>query len=72
VTALVTLTCDRLRSGQPCRGAFHTRSRTSVHGRDEAAAYGWTSTLVDLPDGGHAYIDTCPSPGHDNGPGGAS
>jgi hypothetical protein len=65
VTALVTLPCDRLRGGQPCRGAFHTRARQDLAGRREAAAYGWTATLVDLPDGAHAYVDTCPSPGHD-------
>lgn len=65
MTALVTLSCDRLRDGQPCRGALPTRARHDLTARREAAEHGWTSTLVELPDGGHAYIDTCPSGGHD-------
>lgn len=65
MTALITLSCDRMRHGQPCRGAYPTRQRSDLAARHEGAANGWTSTLVDLPDGAHAYLDTCPSPGHD-------
>lgn len=65
MTAIVTLTCDRMRDGQPCRGAYPTRARVAGAARREGAAIGWTTALVDLPDGAHAYVDTCPSGGHD-------
>ncbi len=68
MTATITLACDQLRNGQPCRGALPTRHRSPLAARREGAGKGWSTALVDLPDGAHAYVDTCPSRGHDEEP----
>lgn len=68
MTALVVLSCDRTRNGQPCRGSRPTRQTTAGGARHEAAADGWRSSLVDLPGGAHEYRDSCPSGGHDEEP----
>lgn len=64
----VVYSCDGRRSGQPCRGALHTRTADQDDAHQEAAAAGWRDRLVVVPgsEPSRYRVDVrCPSPGHD-------